>query len=296
MTFDARGSTGSTRGNNLVFGAITVTVVATAFFGVLHLPKSEPAPIAGAPAASVASVQQVRPAPARLQGKPASAYLATLGRLDPAARETLDRRLARAGADEAVDLAIAHAGEVLKAHAEELASADTRHLDAWLDMTRNSLRQAASDRNEWCAGSRYAALSGLQGASTADIAAELSGLGSALSDYAFITLNHFLLAVEDARVHPVKRGPVTPRDEAALQGVMMSMVSDPQVLPIIMAAQSGGDPDAVLKAVNVCELAATAVTAVKTLPQDTKGRVFADMVRKARFDKGDLGALNGYGF
>ena len=229
-----------------------------------------------------------------LKSKAANAYLTTLSRFDPVERRALDKRLAGARNTEHVEIVLQHAGQVLKANADDLAKADTRHLDAWLDMTRDSLRQASRRNNEWCAGSRYAGLSDMKGASTAAISQELSGLEDELNGYVFATMSHFLTAIEDARDHPVSRGPVTPRDEAALQGVMMSMISDPQVLPIIMAAQSNDDPEQVLKSINVCDLAATAVTAVKTLPQDTKGRVFAEAVRKARFDKGDLNTIGGF--
>ena len=42
MTFDARGGKKSSGGNTLVFGAITLTVVAGAFLAVLNLPKPDP--------------------------------------------------------------------------------------------------------------------------------------------------------------------------------------------------------------------------------------------------------------
>ncbi|WP_370274784.1 hypothetical protein [Hyphomonas atlantica] len=39
MTFDARGGSKPKDGNTLTFGAITILVVAGAFFAVLNLPK-----------------------------------------------------------------------------------------------------------------------------------------------------------------------------------------------------------------------------------------------------------------
>ena len=71
-------------------------------------------------------------------------------------------------------------------------------------------------------------------------------------------------------------------DEAALQGMVMSIMADPDVLPLIVSLQSGGDARKALKGVNVCNLGATAVTAAKTLPQETKGRLLAEAAREMK--------------
>ena len=300
MTFDARDSSKSSGGNNLVFGAITVVIMSAAFFAVLNLPTSGPdlraETDASEPAERIVAIMDADPAfhHPGLSTNPAKAYLATLRRIDPEASKRLDAKLASTRHDKQADVTLVHAADVLKTHAKTLALANTHHVDTWLDMTRDGLRRASHKNHEWCAGSRYTALAELDHTSPDAIAYELSGLEAELNDYAFTSLNHFLLAIEDARKNPVQRGPVIPRDEAALQGVVMSMVSDPQVLPLIMSAQAGGSPEDAMKSVNVCELAATAVTAVKTLPQDTKGRVFAEIVKKARFDKSDLNAVGGF--
>ena len=80
-------------------------------------------------------------------------------------------------------------------------------------------------------------------------------------------------------------------DKAAMQGVLMSMASDPQVMPLLMAAQTGTDSGELVASLNVCDLGATAVSAIKTLPQPTKGRAFADLVHQMELGGGDLGGL-----
>ena len=104
-----------------------------------------------------------------------------------------------------------------------------------------------------------------------------------------------MVAIEDAREHPVTRGEMTRADEAALQGMVMSIMADPDVLPIIVSLQSGEDAKKALKGVNVCNLGATAVTAAKTLPQETKGRLLAEGARQLE-ENGASAFRTGVGF
>ena len=291
MTFDARGGKKSSGGNTLVFGAITLTVVAGAFLAVLNLPKPDPGnplSIAQADGAAVTTEAQY----AAFSGKSARNFLITLGRVDPDAYASLDRRLARADPYDHTQIAMEAAGAVLARHKSKLAQADTRHVDKWLDMTRTQLRNASKSRHRWCAGSRYQdfdTISGLSGQMAA--ASDLADLGAELSDYTFDTISFALVAIEDARAAPVKHGPLTHQDEAALQGVAMSLMSDPQIMPLILASGPNGPPESALASLDMCQLGVTAVTALKTLPQGTKGRAFAEIIRSADFDGGDLSKL-----
>ena len=122
-------------------------------------------------------------------------------------------------------------------------------------------------------------------------ASDLADLGSELTDYSFASISIALLAIEDAQTRPVKHGNLTSRDEAALQGVAMSLMSDPQIMPLLMASGPEGPSKSALASLDMCQLGATAVTALKTLPQGTKGRAFAEMVRSADFSGGDLSQL-----
>jgi hypothetical protein len=297
MTFDARGESKSSGGNTLVFGAITLTVVAGAFFAVLSLPKPDPAPQPVAAATLTPSHQapaQDSAVHAAFEGKSARNFLAAMAEVDPAARNRLDRRLATAQPYDHTRIAMEEATTVLARHSDQLAQADMRHVDAWLDMTRKGLRKASRSRHRWCAGSRYQdfnAVSGLSGQMAA--ASDLAELGSELSDYTFDSFAHAFRAIGDARSHPVQHGPVTSRDEAALQSLAMSLISDPQIMPLLMASGRDGPSDSALAALDVCDLGVTALTAFKTLPQGTKGRVFADMVKSADFENVGIDNLRG---
>ncbi|MDX1291200.1 MAG: hypothetical protein R3265_00190 [Hyphomonas sp.] len=292
MTFDARGGQKSSGSNTIVFGAITLTVVAGAFFAVLSLPQKNPGP-APSQALAQSAVIEAETSHEGFSGRSARNFLAVLGRVDPAARAALDRKLAKARPNMRTGLAFEVATDVLARHKDSLAQASTAHVDDWLNMTRRRLKAASRANHRWCDGRRYQAFDGRSSLTSQMAAAtDLADLGSELTGYTLDSISLALEAIEDARQHPVRHGPLTHSDEAALQGVAMSMMSDPQVMPLMMASGRGRPPEELLARLDMCELGATAVTALKTLPQGTKGRVFAEMVREANFDSDDLGALS----
>ena len=281
MTFDARkANTASASGQqNALFALITLVVVCGAFFAVLSLPHK--AAGNGTPLEQrVSSLTLDMP---DLPGEAAEAYFIALGKVDPDAQQALSGRIARAGKmdDDAVTtLVMAHAETVLRDHAGELALADTKHLDDILDMTRDRLRTASRKRSKWCDAGRYADLADIEFEKPAVFEQTLAEFKAPLNDYSFDVMTGLMVAIEDAREHPVKRGEMTRTDEAALQGMMMSIMADPDVLPLMVSLQSGEDAKKTLKGVNVCNLGATAVTAAKTLPQETKGRLLAEAARQ----------------
>lgn len=214
--------------------------------------------------------------------KAAKAYFKALRRFDPEARAQLDSALVNASAapaDRKAEIVLAHALSLLDRHGEALAHADTRHVDNLLDLTRARLKKAARKESPWCDGARYSSLSQSNLAGGDAMAAELRELETPLRDYTFEAMTRLLVAAADGKRRPVEHGEMTPLDEAAVQGVMMSIISDPQIMPLLLATQTGKDPEDALAEINVCDLGATAVVAIKTLPQDTKGRVFAALVR-----------------
>lgn len=299
MTFDARkGSASSGGGNqNLLFAGVTVAVVCGAFFAVLALPQkaSGPQRLADAAGTQVAAVNTA-PMP-RLPGEQAEAYYVALGRVDAQAQARLSDRIARAGGmddRELSELVMEHAGEVLQAHASELALADTKHVDHLLDLSRERLRAASRKRSKWCEASRYAELQQIEFQKPDQLKREFAELEAPMREYAFDALTILMVAIEDARENPVQRGKMTRKDEAALQGMMMSIMSDPDVMPLMISLQSGADAEKALKGVNICDLAATAVAAAKTLPQDTKGRMLAEAMDN--MDKNGMGAFSSVSF
>lgn len=296
MTFDARKTqTASASGRqNALFALIILVVVCGAFFAVLSLPHKAAGPETPL-GERVSSVTIDMPA---LPGEAAEAYFVALGRVDQGAQSALSSRIARAGKlddDAAAELIMAHAETVLREHADDLGRADTRHIDDILDMTRDKLRKAARKRSKWCDAARYADMAEIEFERPADFEQALAEFKAPLRDYSFEVMTGLMIAIEDAREHPVQRGELTRTDEAALQGMVMSVMADPDVLPLMVSLQSGSDARKALKGVNVCNLGATAVTAAKTLPQETKGRLLAEAARQLE-ENGAVAFRPGVGF
>ena len=298
MTFDARkGSPAPTSGRqNMLFAGATFAIVCGAFFTVLSLPRKGEAP-PRAEASHSETIAAAVPMP-RLPGEAAEVYFVALGRIDTDAQSALSRRIGKAGKlddHDLADLVLEHASDVLKAHAGELAMADTRHLDDLLDLARDRLRAASRKRSKWCEASRYADLRDIEFSDPEQLQREMSEFEAPMRDFAFEALTGLMAAVEDARVNPVTRGALTRADQAALQGMVMSIMADPDVMPLIISLKTDADARQALKGVNACDLAATAVIAAKTLPQDTKGRLLAEAMKNV--EKNGLGAFaTGVGF
>ena len=296
MTFDARGGKGPAISSNALFACAVVAVVGGAFLAVLNFPAPSDKNDASKSMVAIAETEALAP-PDGFSSKPATYYFETLARLDPPASASLQSRLGKAdgktGEDQA-DIVLIHGAALLKERVTDLAQADTSHIDDILVMTRDRLKSASRAGNIWCDGNQYADLDENALRNPAALEQNLARLEGPLQDYGFELMAHLLLAADDATRNPVARGPVTHADKAALEGVVMSMLSDPQVVPLIMAAQTSADPDELRRKLNVCELGATAMTALKTLPQDTKGRVFADLVKQLAEGNADLAGLTHY--
>ena len=277
MTFDARKaqSASASGQQNALFALITLIVVCGAFFAVLSLPHKA----SGSREPILDKVSSVTLSMPQLPGEMAEAYFIALGEADPEAQQALSGKLSRAGGldDRAATLLVMeHAETVLRAHAGELAQADAKHVDRILEAARTRLRAASRKHSKWCDAARYADLSEGEFRSPADLQQQMAELEAPLRAFSFELMTALMVAVEDARAHPVPRGGLTHADEAAIQGVVMSVMSDPDVMPLVMSLQSGADARKALKGVNVCDLGVMAVTAAKTLPQETKGRLLAE--------------------
>ena len=300
MTFDARGG-GPSSGNgagNLVFGIAAIGIVGAAFTAAfLIFGSGEPTAdtVAAAPAPKVIAAAQV---PKPFKNKAANKYLQSLAAVDQTAHAKLQKKMSRmSGRSEAkqFEAVLEHGFDVLKDNASDLAKADAKHLDRLLNHARSNLKKAARSNSQWCRGSKYAELEKLGPAGAKKLQRELTAIEGPMQDYALEAMTLLMDAIADARANPVKHGKLTPRDEMAVQGVFMSMMSDPQILPLMMGAQSGQSPEQMMAKLNVCDLGATFVSAVKTLPQDTKGRVWAEVVRETELGGGDFGQFGGLG-
>ncbi len=291
--YDAR-SNKSSSGGNVGFALIAIGVIAAVFIAVLLMPSSNGK--AGGPKALAASVDtSSQTLEAVFEGRAAKTYLAALGKVDPGAVNELERRVQKRRASDVPILILnEHISDVMAAHADTLAQANAKHLDGMLVLTRDRLRDASRSRSKWCEGSHYAAMTEMSEPEMMAFVEEMTTLNEPVQDF-ILRMNTLMLeAILDARENPVRHGALNASDEAAMQGLVMSMVSDPQVMPLIMQTQAGASPESVLAKLNICELGATAMLAIKTLPQDTKGRVWAEAIRNSGGGLDQLKGLSGF--
>lgn len=283
--FDARQSQGTKR-NQAMVSIATVAMMAVAFCTVLFWPEAKPQPEAG---------------PQLFQAKLAKAETNLIGlampgidtdrldrallSLDPDGHATLTKALkASQSEEEAVRLLNAHILLMVSDHSGALSGSDVRHFDNMLNATQSGLRQASRSGNKWCRGERYVALETADDPEQAakDFAERFILENPKAAQYAADLVAMLIEAAVDGRANKRRYGKLTPQDNAALQGVMFSLFSDPQIMPLMIAGQTGGNMSAEVVRLDVCAVGVSVITAVRTLPQDTKGRFWADLTKGGR--------------
>jgi hypothetical protein len=299
MTFDARTAPGEKKSGNrdVLFGAAVLCIVGGAFFvSLMMFDDTEPQMAEVESSKIVATAQISTPLPSALDSPEATSYFKVLRRVDEDAHAGLMKKLKRASRKPAAaqfQMVQAHAQKVLKDHAVDLSKARTRNVDRLLVLTQKRLKEAARSKTPWCSGAQYAGVMSGDMSKVEALGEQMTQAEGPLQAYSLEMMSLLMEAILEGRSEPMQHGPVTTIDEAALQGVMMSLISEPQIVPILMAANTGADPEPMIKALNVCDLGATAIVAVKTLPQDTKGRVWSQLVKDAELGGADLRQLNG---
>ncbi|MEL6258432.1 MAG: hypothetical protein AAFQ67_05195 [Pseudomonadota bacterium] len=299
--YDARDPKTVGNYSDILFGGMVLGVVALAFLVGWGGPKvvasftgggDKPALQASAtPARELGSLGEV------FSDKRGRAYLGKLKTLDASAFADLERTIAATPKDEAAQrLALfMHAQTLTQKNARTLAKADVKYFDQSLDVLNDSLKRAASRGARMCKGSFYEQFA--DGDFARAMGTVQSWLGSdALYDVAMdlnlITLN----ALEDGRTNPKSYGRLTNSDEQALQSVMFSLMGDKQFMSLMQAAQSGADEKAILRRVNICSMGSSLIDAFDKLPNETKGRLWAQTMRDSGKGLGQFGnSFGGFG-
>ncbi len=291
--YDARGPKTPFEANNLAFGGVVIAAVAGSFFVVSALSGGGDA--GSAPPAPLGEGLLTRTFPE----PEARRYLMALQSIDAKAYRNLETRIANVGGgprSRQIRTLFEHSSEVLQRHAATLAGVDARHIDGLLDITRNSLRAANGSGSEWCLGASYEALAADLSPSDIDQAEDLIYGMDGMYTFGAAFSAQLLEAAADAKANPRTRGPMTAADEAAIQGVFVSLIQEPEIMQLMVGAQSG-DPAAAVRDINVCDVALTAVSAIKTLPSGAKERLWATALSGSAdglSGLGDLGGLGGF--
>ncbi|MEO0884004.1 MAG: hypothetical protein AAFY34_14920 [Pseudomonadota bacterium] len=181
------------------------------------------------------------------------------------------------------DLLVDELAVALAADQELFARMPIRYLNEVINLSRDRLYKAERRKNPWCKGSSYGDFMGVTDPSQLSLIGDrmrqdMADANAALAQYVVDAGAILLEGAVAARRSPTQLGPVTDQDNAALQGMVVSLVTDEQVMPLMLAAQQG-DADGALEQLNICSLGVTAITAVRTLPEETKGRVWGQIMR-----------------
>lgn len=274
--YDARSRTASIDGN-VVFAAAAVLVVALAFaaawFGTDLLANRSAS--AAEPPQTEISESPPAGALAAFSSRTEQRYLKAIQRLHPQAVRDLEADIASGHLDEAGRqraLQEASARAVLD-NLDHLAHVRTADLNKMLDTTITHLRRARQSRSKLCEGSFLAQFEGVSPKRAEAMMRRAGITEAAFAQYGMEIGADMLDMLEHARRNPARHGKLNRKDEAALQGLMMSLMSDPKIMQLAMA---GNEPSA-LRDVDVCSLGISLLSAVDTLPDETKGRAWAAM-------------------
>ncbi|MEL7130179.1 MAG: hypothetical protein AAGK23_11590 [Pseudomonadota bacterium] len=171
----------------------------------------------------------------------------------------------------------------LQAKGPILAKSDVRYFDEILTLTQDRLRVAAGSGSKWCTGGSYIpyidAMEDNPEGAIQDLVADMGEKTMiAISQFTVDLATLLLEAGVDAEKNPAEYGELTPQDNAVLQGVMFSMMADPQIISLMVAQQAGADLNTAAAGLNACSLGLTGILAARTLPEDTKARAWAALM------------------
>lgn len=302
--YDARGpQTGNN--SNLIFGAAIIAVIAIAFFGILMMPSGSksnaPVPMAAVSNTGSLSVLGALDDPSTVK------FVSTLKRVAPDAANRLDSEISDAvkrGADqkEVVNLVLQVIQDDMPAVMKHVAKSDVKHFDKMVLHMKTGLQKMQGGGEKWCKGATYEKFADQNPVQVQRMIEREFGYGSVGYEWSMDLSTLILEAAEDGRTNPQSYGKLTARDEQALQGLMFKMIGDPQVMKLMtMQGASKAEMAKASRNINFCALGVTALSAVNGLPQETRGRLWAEGLRQAGsgdFEKqmrsmGGMGMLGG---
>ncbi|MEM6535906.1 MAG: hypothetical protein AAF613_09730, partial [Pseudomonadota bacterium] len=217
-------------------------------------------------------------------------YVAALTRMSPDAAQRLDEAAREAIATGAKKQDVAmlinesfnyDLAEIFK----RMPSMDVTYVNELIDLSSDAMRQLSSSRSKWCKAGTYEKMQYMSEKQAMEFGQSFFDYGTPFYTYA-VRVNTILFnGVADARKSPARYGKLTSSDEAALQSLMFSMMMDPEVQSL-MAMGSGRMNTQALARVDLCKLGLAGIDAVAKLPNETKGRLWAEGMRQ--IDSGEI--------
>ncbi len=279
MTFDARESKTANGPSGFMFGGMVALLAGCVFAAIFSLPQPSSAH-AQHNGLGLVAAQQFSP---DKMSDAAKHYFSTLERVAPQEHTTMMARISTPlpVGENAHDLAAQHGINFLHANLSVVASIPTHAIDAALDKARAQLWMASHEKNPLCAGQFYPEFLSPNVPSSASVNARVDWIKTQNTDVAISLLSTLIEAVESIEQginKPESRGSISNQDRIVLSGLRNSLASDEQLTLVLSQSLSPEARLAAIKETDSCQLAATAISAIKTLPQDTKGRAFSDAV------------------
>ncbi|MEM0986334.1 MAG: hypothetical protein AAGJ32_08815 [Pseudomonadota bacterium] len=269
---------------NLLFGIATIIVVGGCFAGAMMVPglggQADDAIVAEAETAISAPLADPEALNAALSSPDEQRFLKTLLAIAPDRYINLQQTFADETIDASSRMAIVQetAINTVIEQADLLSFASGQSLNRVLDGAIRDLKTAAGSGTKYCKGETYADVAGSPEAAVMNWASRQD-----LNDEDFyptaMRMNADILElVRQAQTNPARHGLFTKSDEMEIQKVMISVMADPDVIGVMTA---GDDKAGALTTLNVCAVGAKALGALRTLPDETKGRAWAAFLRRA---------------
>ncbi len=271
-------------GGGLVFGLGTLVLVAALFAGILFFPDLTGPGKKAVPGVVDAQVDQALLA--SFEDDATREYLGKLQATFPSAARDLEHDIRKANARDAnkveLGLLVLRAGtEDITGSFGRLGRADVKHFNALLDLSSEALQDLSRSGAPYCKGTDLKAFAGLSDQQLYAAAFDRVGHGAGLYNFGLEFNGIILDAIRDARANPVNHGAMTNADEQAVQRFAFSIMADPQIMKLMtLEGSSRSQMDAALETINFCDLGTRIIGQVDAMPEATKGRLWAEMMRQ----------------
>ena len=282
--FDARYS--KQRAIGLGFGLGVTALVAGLFFAALHFPAMTGPGTEAAGDAELPVAESGGTLEAAFSDQPTLDYIAKLRRTFPSAAAELETSVRRAVRREAgnVELGLivlqAGTGDITSS-IERLARADVSYLDALLDLTESQLASLRRSGAPYCMGNDLMMFAGLSEQQLYRAIFDRVGHGAGLYEYALGVNGILLDAIHEARSDPDLHRPLDYSDQQALQTLGIALMTKPEIVKLLTTeGKTRSEMDAVLAGTDFCALASGILAQIGTLPEGTKGRLWAEALRQ----------------
>ena len=291
--YDARG--GGSSSNGTMFGLAVGGVIVAAFAAVFFWPTGN----AGSNTNVIANGVQVH---AAFESEEEQAFAKTLRKVDEASYLRLEKRFQNGGvaASKRHEIMMEEILTVAMDHIGDLARSDVKYFTAMIDDVNNGLKSASRSGEKLCKGSTYTSLQNMNEVQVGRFLEREILSKKEIREFALKLNRRMLEAILEARKNPKNYGPMQASDQRAVQNMARKLMFQPEFLGIAMSMNSGRNPEAALAKIDVCELGHVVLRTINQLPEQTKGRIWAQAIAEVEkngsfdLDPSGMSALSGF--